>query len=84
MNEREDFQNEFYILSDAEAEELYCYLESHLEATPCDHTLRFTEQWLKEHIPEDKVCNVVADLEEMGGYCDCEVLMNCYEEYDIN
>ena len=20
-------------------------------------------------------------IEDMGGYCDCEVLMNCYEEY---
>lgn len=23
------------------------------------------------------------EIKEDGGYCDCEVLCNCYEEYDI-
>lgn len=32
---------------------------------------------------EEKIESVIAEMKEMGGYCDCEVLMNCYEKYDI-
>ncbi len=34
-------------------------------------------------MPEEKRAAVLAEIREMGGYCDCEVLMNCYEKYDI-
>lgn len=26
---------------------------------------------------------VLTELEDMGGYCDCEVLANCYEDYEL-
>lgn len=32
---------------------------------------------------EEKIESVIAEMTEMGGYCNCEVLMNCYEKYDI-
>lgn len=34
------------------------------------------------NIPQEQHEAVLAEIEEMGGYCDCEVLMNCYEEYE--
>lgn len=32
---------------------------------------------------KEKVKSVIAEMKEMWGYCDCEVLLNCYEKYDI-
>lgn len=42
-----------------------------------------TKQWLKNNQPQDKIEDILNEMEEMGGYCDCEVLLNCYEDYDI-
>ena len=72
-----------YLLSADDAEELFAYLEEKLEDMPCDHTLRHTRQWLADNLPEELLERVIDEITEMGGYCDCEVLMNCYEDYDI-
>ncbi len=32
---------------------------------------------------EEKIESVITEMKEMGGYCDCEVLLNCYEKFDI-
>ena len=77
-------QHRDYILTKAEAEKLLDYLDQILENTPCDNTLRFTKQWLQNNIPAEKFEGVLAEMRTMGGYCDCEVLMNCYEEYDLD
>ncbi len=71
-----------YILNETKAEELFEHLENQLETAPCDGTLRHTEQWLKENFKE-KQDEIIEEIKEMGGYCDCEVVLNCYEEYDI-
>lgn len=76
-------QNKKYILSKARAQKLFRYLETELENTPCNHTLCYTEQWLKDNLPQEKIDSVIIEMKEMGGYCDCEVLLNCYEKYDI-
>lgn len=76
-------QNKKYILSKARAQTLFRYLEAELENTACNHTLRYTEQWLKDNLPQEKIESVITEMKEMGGYCDCEVLLNCYEKYDI-
>ena len=76
-------QNKKYILSKTKVRKLFQYLESQLSETPCDNTLHFTEQWLTNNLPQEKIESVIAELNEMGGYCDCEVLLNCYEKYDI-
>jgi len=52
-----------------------------MQTQPCDHTLRFTKQYLANHIFIKKQDLVIFEMKEMGGYCDCEVLMNCYESY---
>ena len=72
-----------YILSKENVQKLFAYLEEQMDACGCDHTLRSTEQWLKDNISAELHENVIAELNDMGGYCDCEVLLNCYEDYDI-
>ena len=72
-----------YLLSEENVEDLFDYLETQLENTPCDHTLCHTRQWLADNLPAEIIERVIAEINEMGGYCDCEVLMNCYEDYDI-
>lgn len=71
-----------YILSLAQAASLFEYVESKLDETGCDHSRRYTKQWLSMNIPQEQHEAVLAEIEDMGGYCDCEVLMNCYEEYE--
>ena len=76
-------QNKKYILSKTKERSLFRYLEVQLLKTACDNTLHFTEQWLENNLPPEKIESVIAEIHEMGGYCDCEVLLNCYEKYDI-
>ena len=76
-------QRKEYILTEENVQELFEYLEEKLDHTGCDHTLCHTEQWLKEHIPQELMEGVATEITDMGGYCDCEVLLNCYEDYDI-
>ncbi len=83
MKKWKDSQNKRYILSKTKTQKLFRYLETQLDDTPCNHTLCYTEQWLKDNLSEEKVNSVIAEMKEMGGYCDCEVLLNCYEKYDI-
>ena len=83
MKKWKDSQSKKYILSKTKTQKLFRYLETQLENAPCNHKLRYTEQWLKDNLPEEKVKSVIAEMKEMGGYCDCEVLLNCYEKYDI-
>ena len=42
------------------------------------------EEWLKYNISQDSIGNVIAEIIDMGGYCDCEVLLNYHEDYEIN
>lgn len=76
-------QSKGYILTEENVQELFEYLEEQLDDACCDHTLRHTEQWLKDHISKEMIESVIAEITDMGGYCDCEVLLNCYEDYDI-
>ena len=73
-----------YILSEKEVQNLFAYLEELLDNSCCDHTLRYTEMWLKENISPKIFESVIKEIIDMGGYCDCEVLFNCYEDYDID
>ncbi|OOC04891.1 DUF2695 domain-containing protein [Amycolatopsis azurea] len=44
----------------------------------CDHTLRHARSWAEGH--DLDWTPVAAGLAELGGYCDCEVVMNCDPE----
>ena len=72
-----------YILTEEHVQKLFEYLEEQLDNSCCDHTLHHTEQGLKENISQEMIESVIAEITDMGGYCDCEVLLNCYEDYDI-
>ncbi|MBQ8213617.1 MAG: DUF2695 domain-containing protein [Clostridia bacterium] len=76
-------QSEDYILTEENVQELFEYLEEQLDHSGCDHTLRYTKLWLKNNIAQEMIENVLTEITDMGGYCDCEVLLNCYEDYDI-
>ena len=53
-------------------EDLFDYLEYKLEKEECNHTLRFSMQYMMEnHLSFPKFS---AWLQQNGGYCDCKVL----------
>ncbi|MBQ7325515.1 MAG: DUF2695 domain-containing protein [Clostridia bacterium] len=72
---------ENYLLSLEQVASLFDYLDEKLEEDGCDNTLRYTKEWLAINLPEDQHEAILAEMEEMGGYCDCEVVFNCYEDY---
>ena len=61
-------------LSPDELESLGDYLDK--EADACDHSLRLTKIWLSENIDKKKHSKIIKGLQNAGGYCDCEVLVN--------
>lgn len=71
------------VLKRNQVEDLFAYVESRLYKDGCDHTLRFTRLWLRETMPEEQYKLAMEEIQQMGGYCDCEVLANCYRDYDI-
>lgn len=76
-------QSKDYILTEENVRKLFECLEEQLHISCCNHTLRHTEQWLKENISQEMIEGVITEITDMGGYCDCEVLLNCYEDYDV-
>jgi hypothetical protein len=71
------------IISYEQFSELYVYLTSeerfgpgpNLGSVTCDHTLRFTIEWMKEQSVKDIRANI-EKIVDLGGHCDCEVLLN--------
>lgn len=76
-------QDKAYILSKAEVEQLFQFLDERLEQDDCDHSLRFTMEWIRNNCEPEQEEAIVQELNDMGGFCDCEVLENCYERYDL-
>jgi hypothetical protein len=66
-------------LPDAQLQSLFDYLDRALGEAECDHTLRFTREWLAAHEAEDAV--VLQWLRDNGGYCDCGVLFNAEQAW---
>ena len=64
-------------LPEREHRSLIAFVERNLADHPCDHTLRFTMQWAVEHGGTDiDTERLKESLALMGGYCDCEVILN--------
>ena len=61
--------------------QLFEILDAKLHAHGCDHDLKLTEQILSNLGVKD-VLSVLAWLEEQGGYCDCEVMMNVEQKFE--
>ena len=81
--ERKAQQKKHHILSANEAASLFEYLEIHIHEEGCNHTHRFCQAWMDEHINFMKHIAILNELEDMGGFCDCEVLRSCYEDYEL-
>ncbi len=80
----EEKQKKSYLLKKADAQRLFGYLQQCLEQAPCDHTLCHTLEWLRKKYPDrdNLVDQIVQEIQEEGGYCDCEVILNCYDRYE--
>ena len=51
------------------------FVDARVVVDGCDHTTRYGEQWARENGLEwDRLTE---GLEEFGGFCDCEIVMNC-------
>ncbi len=70
-----------YILNKTNVKEMFNWIDNQLSNFPCDHTLKYAEQWLLKNIQPAKLNDIIDELKNMGGYCDCEVVANCYEDY---
>jgi hypothetical protein len=60
---------------------LFELLDDELHERGCNHSLKLTEQILSNLDVKD-VLSVLAWLEERGGYCDCEVMMNVEQKFE--
>lgn len=76
-------QRKQHILTANEAASLFEYVEIRVEDQGCDHSRRFTKAWLKENVDPAKHDAILNEMADMGGFCDCEITMNCYEDYDL-
>jgi len=64
-----------------ERECLRCYLRRMLRSGGCDNTRKWTTYWRDRRAPGDGL--FLSRLEERGGICcDCEVLLNVWEDAD--
>lgn len=61
---------------------LFARVEAQVDQQGCDHTYRFTDQWLTEH--QQQRALVLEWLEEHGGFCDCEVVANARDHWEAN
>jgi hypothetical protein len=72
-----------HILTPDQAASLLQYVELKLQYHTCRHDHRFTQEWLEQNISFMQHDAILNELEDMGGYCDCEVLRSCYEDYEL-
>lgn len=73
-----------YCLKRNEAKKLFKYLNQKLKEEECDGTLKYTKKWLRNNIKNnEEYKKIEKEIQNEGGLCDCEVLWNCYEDYDV-
>lgn len=59
--------------------QLFSVLNEQLSTDECDHSLRWTEEFLADSDVDTDA--VVEWLAEQGGFCDCEVIANVEEKF---
>ena len=62
-----------------ERECLRCFLLRMIDEFGCDGTHRWTERWRAERAPRAR--GLLRRLAQLGGCCDCEVVMNVFPDY---
>jgi Protein of unknown function (DUF2695) len=81
QRERETARSAFPLPNDL-LQSMFVAVEALVEDSGCDHSHRFTRQWLVENQqPTEKV---IGWLEAHGGFCDCEVSANAYDHWMQN
>ena len=60
--------------------ELFDFVDEKLSAGECDNSLRYTISFLDIH--QFNAEPVIQWLQDAGGYCDCEVIMNAEEKFE--
>lgn len=76
-------QKQQRLLTADQAASLFEYVDIRVQDCGCNHTHRFTREWLEQHVDFMLHERLLSEMEDMGGYCDCEVLANCYEDYEL-
>jgi hypothetical protein len=69
-------------LPDTQLQELFRDVDAAVTSAGCDHSLRFTEQWLSDQDVDAQA--VVEWLQDNGGHCDCEVVANAADHFRSN
>ena len=59
---------------------LRCYVDRMVAKHGCDNSTRFTAQWL-EAVAMPGRRKLLRWFESIGGYCDCEVVMNALSDH---
>jgi hypothetical protein len=57
---------------------LRCFVRRTVSRHGCDGGLRFVRRWQQANPSASS--NLIADLEDQGGYCDCEVVLNVFRD----
>ena len=81
----ERLEGKAYILKKREAKSLFTHITRQLAKTPCDHTLTHARAWLEKKFPDGARHDaIIREWQEDGGGCDCEIILNCYERYELD
>ena len=76
--EREAARSAFPLPNDV-LQSMFSAVEALVESHGCDHSHRFTRQWLSES--QQPAEQIIEWLETHGGFCDCEVSANAYNHW---
>jgi len=69
-------------LADDQLRSLFEFVETSVHKNGCDHTRRFTKKWLGSNSMSYEL--VFSWLESVGGFCDCEVVLNAMQHWEEN
>jgi Protein of unknown function (DUF2695) len=68
-----------YLTEPGEHECLRCFLLRMVNEFGCDGTHRWAGRWREVRSPRARA--LLRRLERLGGFCDCEVLLNVFPDY---
>lgn len=69
------------VLTKLQIDKLTGYVDRKIRKEGCDHTRKWTFEWAKRN--NVNFNDLIDALDENGGYCDCEVVLNIPYEYDL-
>ena len=76
MNKKEKI-----ILTKLQVDKLTVYVDRKLRSEGCDRTRKWTFKWAKRN--KISIDDLTDALDDNGGFCDCEVVLNIPSDYDL-